>query len=107
MSYSAGLVRLLCQGCGYNSFVKLQPLLTATSVACPRCGQMVALAEIEAASPNAGRLMGIMRQLAQAKERRGRPAPASEPALTADPSPVSLRPHLPAQQPRGRKAARD
>lgn len=81
MSYSAGLVRLHCPGCGYNSFVKLQPLLTAASVPCPRCRQMVAVIEIEAASPEAGRLLGIMRQLAQAKERRREHAPAAEPAL--------------------------
>lgn len=81
MSYSAGLVRLHCPGCGYNSFVKLQPLLTAASVPCPRCRQMVAVIEIEAASPEAGRLLGIMRQLAQAKEKRREHAPAAEPAL--------------------------
>lgn len=83
MSYSAGLVRLHCSGCGYNSFTKLHPLLTADSVPCPRCRQLVAVAEVEAASPDAGRLMGIMRQLAEAKARRHEQAPAAEPALAA------------------------
>lgn len=76
MSYSAGLVRLRCQGCGYNSFTKLQPLLKEASVPCPRCRQLVAVSEIEAASPDAARLLGIMRQLAEAKERRRVVAPA-------------------------------
>ncbi len=82
MSYSAGLVRLHCPGCDYNSFVKLHPLLTAASVPCPRCRQVVAVSEIEAASPDAGRLLGIMRQLAQAKEKRREHAP-TESALVA------------------------
>lgn len=90
MSYSAGLVRLQCSGCGYNSFTKLQPLLTAESVPCPRCRQMVAVAEVEAASPGAARLMGIMRQLAEAKGKRREPSPAVEPALAAGSSPIRL-----------------
>lgn len=84
MSYSAGLARLHCSGCGYNSFTKLQPLLTAESVPCPRCRRSVAVAEIEAASPGAARLMGIMRQLALAKEKRREQAPAAEPTLAED-----------------------
>lgn len=83
MSYSTGLVRLLCSGCGNTSFVKLQPLLTASSVPCPRCQRMASAAEVEAGSPGAARLLGIMRQLAQARERHREREATLEPAVTA------------------------
>lgn len=83
MTYSTGLVRLHCPGCGDTSFIKLQPLLTEESVPCPRCRRMVAVAEVEAGSPDAARLLGIMRQLARARERHRQHEATLEPAVTA------------------------
>ena len=67
MQPEVGLARLSCPNCVYPSYVTIHQLLQSSSVSCPHCREVVAVADIEAKDAGVGRILGIMRQLAIAR----------------------------------------
>ena len=67
MQPEVGLARLSCLKCARASYVTIHQLLQSTSVSCPHCREVVAVADIEAKDAGVSRILGIMRQLAIAR----------------------------------------